>query len=297
MFTQIWNTSIGWGYVYQWWLSALMYYLLIKNEPIHLSWEPDFNKNIDWLSKHFWWSLWSSKIESRDLYLEWYEKSFEDINYLRKTSWWVWYGFVQAKTMRDSDDTYTKMPQLEKIIKKFYDNEHFNEWNKCAFVIASNVEINTAHKKLIKDNSIEFKLNFLKKVILEKEFYNAVDSPQLIFAIEETNNDIISKIIDGYWEITAINFIESYNRLFTILDKIYFFDRISPKNILSSIDSIKKTFKKEEILFHTIYKATRRKIPDTSDDDFNIFDQYPTTKFWWNTKTDIIEWGFLLLDT
>ena len=38
----------------------------------------------------------------------------------------------------------------------------------------------------------------LKKVILEKEFYNAVDSPQLIFAIEETNNDIISKIIDGY---------------------------------------------------------------------------------------------------
>ncbi len=291
MFTQIWNTSIGWGYVYQWWLSALMYYLLIKKKSIKLKGEADFNKKINGLLKHFWWSLGPHKIEYKNLYLEWNDSSFEDINLLKKTAWWVWYWFIQSKTTQDS--TYTNITQIRNAITRFYKNEHFKDWMKCSFVIASNVKVNESHKQKIKNNSTEFKLQILPEILWIKNICNEIDLPKLLNALESKDIQVIALTISS--EITAKEFVESYEKLSNIIKNIYFFDDISPKNIIKSIDSLKKKIKKEEILFHTIYKATRRKVLDLSDDDYIIYDKFPNTKFWWNPKTDIINWGFLLL--
>lgn len=293
MFTQIWNTSIGWGYVYQWWLSALMYYLLIKKKSIRIKGEADFNKKINGLLKHFWWSLGPYRIEHKNLYLEWNDESLEDINFLKKTTSGVWYGFIQSKTKQEQDSVYTNISQIKHTITRFYNNEHFKDGMKCSFVIASNVKINESYKKKIKNESIDFKIDILPELLWGKIICDEINLPKLLSAIEENNIENIERVIST--EITIEEFLDSYEKLSVIIRNIYFFDDISPKNIITSIESIKKKIKKEEILFHTIYKATRRKVLEPSDDDYDIYGQFPDTKFWWNPKTDIINWGFLLL--
>jgi hypothetical protein len=120
-----------------------------------------------------------------------------------------------------------------------------------------------------------------------------INLPTLLKALEKDDIETLALTIsDG---ISLGKFLESYEKLSIIIKNIYFFDDISPRNIITSIDSLKKKIKKEEILFHTIYKATRKKILDPSDDDYDIYNQFPDTKFWWNPKIDIINGGFLLL--
>lgn len=273
----------------------MIYYLLIEKKTIHLNGESDFNNKIKWLLKHLGGSIGPYKIEQENLYLEWNDNSLEDINFFRKHNWWVWYGFIQSKSTQEA--IYTNLGQIRHTIKRFYLNEHFQSNKICSFVIASNVLINAVHKKKILDNSISLKLELIEKEILEKNICNKLDLPSLILAIESNNETLIELILDKTWECSFSLFKEIYKKLSIILENIYIFDSISPKNIMDSFIAIKKKSKKEKIFFTTVYKATRKKIPDLSDDDYILYTKYPDTKFWGNIKTDIINGGFLLLDS
>lgn len=294
MFSKIWNTSVGWGYVYQWWLSAFLYYLLVKKEVIHLKWQKDFNRKVEWLLKHFSKSIWRRRVIREDIYLEWDSKSFEDINFLKNTSRGVWYGFIQSKSKFEG--IYGKNSQLKKIIKSFYENIHFKKETECVFVIASNVKC-PAFRKSIEDDSVEFKIRILEECIFWFEICTRIDLPSFVRAIKDNDSFNMRRILRKNKKnpITNYAFRNKYKKITELFNKIYVFDDISSENIMASLNLISKVFTKEQIFLNTVYSATRRKILDPSDLDYSLYRQYIGTEFWWNIKNDIINWGFLLL--
>lgn len=286
MFTEIWNTSVWGWYVYQWWLSVFFYEIFVEKKKVNVTWNNELQKKIDWLKQFINSSVGRLKVERKDVYLEGFDTSFEDINLFKKHSWWVWYGFIQSKSTKE--DEYNNLTQIKKIILRFLNNKHFLEWNKCVSIIASNVEINASHKrKILSKNE-----SFISSILNEKygwEFCESLHLSKVLEYLELEYYDTLEQYLKNW--VDKDELISDYRNLLKIFDKTYFFDKVSPKEMIDFIKNKKKE-PLENKFYRAVYKATRRKKLDNTDDDFEIYKKYPTTKFWWDIDTDIIDWGF-----
>lgn len=289
---EVWNTTVWWGYLYQWWLSALLYLMLQKKRLPKLRWNMNFNKKVAGLLKHLSRPSGRFLVKNRHIYVEWDREYFEDINVLGNFLKGVGYGFIQSKTTRNG--TYWVSAQIQKIVASFYENQHFQVSPKnCVFIIACNVKIDSAVKSLIYSNDTGFKITVIEK-ILGMTVCQHSHLRHLVALLESGRN--LSSIAKYLWPQPELwGFLKMFETISDLFEKIYFFDDISIEEIMESIESIRKGISKEKLLYEITYKATRKKIVCKEDTDFSLYKEYPKTMFGWEIEKDTIEGGFLVI--
>ena len=312
---RIWNTSVWWGYVYQWWMSAFMYCLLIQRST-GLIWNIKFNRQISKFRDLIDSRLPLLDLSNKDLYLEWNDAAFEDINYLQEKAWEINCCFMQVKTAFDTTKAKSWTKELRHILYRFFRNEHHGILSKIVFVIASNISIQKNWSKeidLTKDWYVDICLWILTAFYYKKWkslsvpgvkteskfilFNRSIKKPKNIIDIIKSHDRVLANkvILKRHQSLYNWNqLIDDILKIEEILKNIVIFENIAQEDVISYIETVIQSPHSSVSLFQeALNQATRKKNQEVTDNDYSKFLTYSSLKFWINPETNIIEWGFL----